>query len=198
MIPILILAAGSSSRMRGQDKLLQTVHGEALLHRIVRIAQGTLSPVVVALPPNAAQRRGAIADLAPAVVEVADAASGMAAAIRAGIAALPAEASAVLLMLADLPEVEMQDLRRLLDVARQHGPATILRATSQSGIPGHPVLFSRRLFAELSALQGDEGARAVLTAHRGDIQFVALPDDRATTDLDTPEQWAEWRQRTGG
>ena len=49
---ILLLAAGSSSRMRGGDKLLEPVAGRPLLTRIAEAALATGLPVHVALPPD--------------------------------------------------------------------------------------------------------------------------------------------------
>ena len=69
----------------------------------------------------------------------------------------------------------------------------IVRATAMDGRAGHPVVFPARCLAEMAALQGDEGARAVLAAH--EVAHVALPGRRAVTDLDTPEDWAAWRAR---
>jgi molybdenum cofactor cytidylyltransferase len=62
-------------------------------------------------------------------------------------------------------------------------------------VAGHPVLFPADLRAELLALQGDEGARMVLQRHKARLRLIALPNQHALTDLDTPEAWAAWRLR---
>ena len=48
---------------------------------------------------------------------------------------------------------------------------------------------------EILALTGDQGARELLQRHRDKVRLVPLPEARAITDLDTPEDWAAWRQR---
>ncbi len=191
---ILLLAAGASRRMRGADKLLQPVAGEALLRRQARAALATGVPVAVTLPPGAAGRRGALEGLSLRRVEVADAAEGMGASIRAGVAALPAEASGVLILPGDLPEIEAGDLAVML-ARHAQAPGVVLRAAAQDGRPGHPVVFPARLLPALRRLSGDAGARLVLAGEA--VVAVALPGERATTDLDTPEAWAEWRANTG-
>ena len=51
-LPIIILAAGASSRMRGRDKLLELVEGDPLLRRQAQMVRDVTSgPVIVALPP---------------------------------------------------------------------------------------------------------------------------------------------------
>lgn len=187
---ILILAAGASSRMRGADKLMERVGGQPLLTRIARAALETGCAVTVALPPDRPARAAALDGLAVARVTVPDAAQGMAASLVAGIAALPP--GPVMLLLADLPEITGDDLCTLRDAAAR-APGRILRGTAADGTPGHPVVFPAALRPDLLALTGDEGARSLLKRHAAEIIAVPLPAAHATTDLDTPEDWAAWR-----
>lgn len=188
-----ILAAGASSRMRGRDKLLEDVDGEPLLSRQARIAGECGVPVLVALPPGHAERARIAASAGAGVVVVHASPPGM----GDSIAALAAEADrtgadALLLLLADMPELEAADLRALLAAGAEAGTGTVVRAASASGRPGHPVVFPRTLFPSLRRLTGDTGARDVIAAAAG-VCLVPLPGDRALTDLDTPEAWAAWR-----
>jgi molybdenum cofactor cytidylyltransferase len=190
---LLLLAAGASTRMRGRDKLLEPVEGLPLLRRQALAALATGARVYVTLPPAAEARRAALEGLALEIVEVADAGSGMAASFRAGVAALPRSCRAVLVVLADMPELGTEDFLRFFNAFRGDPEQPILRGTAPDGRPGHPVLFPRRLFPALARLQGDQGARAVLKAHEGEIRPLPLSGQRALTDLDTPEAWDEWR-----
>ncbi|WP_291734588.1 nucleotidyltransferase family protein [Leisingera sp. F5] len=187
-IAILLLAAGASSRMQGRDKLMEDVDGQPLLALMCRRAALTGLPVFVTLPSKAHPRAAATGSATP--VPVPDAAEGMAASIRRGIAALPEQTQAVMILPADMPEVVTQDMLRL--AAHFHGEdSPVLRAASEDGTQGHPVLFPRRCFAALNSLSGDQGARSILTSEP--VQMVPLPKNHALTDLDTPEDWAAWR-----
>lgn len=188
---ILLLAAGASSRMRGGDKLLEPVAGEPLLTRIARAALATRAPVTVTLPPDRPARSAALAGLPVAQVTVPDPAQGMSASLAAGLAAIP-PSHGIMLLLADLPEITAEDLTHLLTLWRQE-PEAILRGAAQDGTPGHPVCFPPDLRDDLLTLRGDEGARSVLIRHRARLRAVPLPGTHATTDLDTPEDWAAWR-----
>ena len=188
---ILILAAGQSSRMRGADKLLERVDGQMLIRRQVQMALATGLPVWVTLPPDQPLRASALHGLDCSLVEVFDAGLGISHSIRAGNAAIH-PSYGLILLLADLPDVTTTDLQ-LLIVAAQHAPNAIVRATSDAGKPGHPILFPPHLRGELTALCGDEGARDVLKLHADETIFVPLQGNRALTDLDTPEDWARWR-----
>ncbi|MFN3845813.1 MAG: NTP transferase domain-containing protein [Paracoccaceae bacterium] len=188
---ILILAAGAARRMRGADKLLEPVAGQPLLRHIVEQAVGTGYPVTVALPPDRPDRDRALHGLQVRPMIVAHPDRGMTESLRAGLANLP-DAAAVLLLLADLPEITTDDLRLMAD-AQATFPNLILRATDETGTPGHPVIFPPWSRTDLMGLSGDEGARQVLRTHADRLRLVPLPARHATTDLDTPEAWAAWR-----
>lgn len=196
-LQILILAAGLSRRMRGSDKLLMPVDGIPQLRRLARaaVAAGAAAgaPVHVVLGPAQAARRQLLADLPVEVILAPHAPLGMGESLSAGLAALPPRA-AVLLLLADLPEIGTREVAALI-VAHRADPAAILRGASTDGRPGHPVLLPAWLRPELAALRGDSGARAVLARHPERLRLVPLPGRAAVTDLDTPEDWAAWLAR---
>ncbi len=193
---IVIPAAGASSRMRGRDKLLECVRNQPLLARQVSVALGTGSQVLVTLPPDAPDRQAIVEGMVDPklhLVVVDHAEEGLSASLRAAVRfARRKDAAAMMILLADLPEIEVGDLQKM--IAAFDGK-TILRAEDSDGQAGHPVIFPERCFGALSGLAGDQGARVVMVGE--DVTMIPLPGHRATTDLDTPEAWAEWRQRTG-
>lgn len=188
---ILILAAGASSRMGGRDKLMEVVGGQPLIRRVAEQALATGLPVTVALPPDRPARTAALQGLDVATVTVPDPTQGMATSLTASLARLPTDAG-VMLLLADLPEITAADLGQMIALW-QAEPEAILRGAGADGTPGHPVLFPPDLRDDLMTLKGDEGARSVLVRHRARLRLVPLPGQHATTDLDTPEDWAAWR-----
>jgi molybdenum cofactor cytidylyltransferase len=188
---IVILAAGQSSRMRGTDKLLEVVAGAPLIRRQAITALEVGLPVWITLPPNKPLRAAALEGLPVSLVYVPDAEMGLAHSIRAANSAVPSGWS-IFLLLADLPDIEAQDLQKVYSAAKQ-SPNSIIRATTEAGLPGHPIVFPASYRAELGRLTGDQGAREILKKQAADTVFVRLPGERALTDLDTPEQWADWR-----
>lgn len=184
-----LLAAGSSRRMRGADKLLEPVDGMPLLRRqaLALLAAGC-GPVAVTLPPDRPARAAALEGLTLQILPVPDAASGMSASLRR--AAEWAAGRALMVVPADMPEITAEDFTR---IAKAFDGATPLRGSAEDGTPGHPVVFPATLLGLLAMLEGDEGARSVLKAHPPAL--LALPAEHAVTDLDTPEAWAAWRAR---
>lgn len=197
MIPILILAAGRSSRMRGGDKLSETIDGISLLRRQALAALRVSDTVIVTLPPAPHPRHALLDGLDVTRVPLPDGPQDMSDSLKLGMAALPPGSTAALVHLADMPDITEDDLRALIDATRTHPNARIWRATSAEGVPGHPIVFDASLFARFSVLTGDVGARSIIKAAQPHIHHVNLPDDHAVTDLDTPEDWARWRDRAG-
>ncbi len=192
-IAILIPAAGASRRMRGRDKLLEPVDGRPMLRRQAETALHSGAHVCVTLPDHDHPRAQALAGLAVQLVAVPDAHLGMSASLRRGIALMPRGMAAVMILPADMPDLQTPDLTALIDGFRATPFATLQQATAADGTPGHPVLFPADCFAALGQLTGDRGARPVLEANRHRLRLVALEDNRALTDLDTPEAWQAWR-----
>lgn len=187
-IAILILAAGSSSRMAGRDKLMEPVEGAPLLQVLCRKAALTALPCYVCVPDETHPRVGATGSAR--IIPVPEAKEGMGASIRTGVSALPESCDGVMILPADMPDLGTQDL--LFLASHFKGPdGPILRACASDGTPGHPVLFPRRCFEGLMRLTGDEGARRLLQDEA--VHLLPLPENRALTDLDTPEAWAAWR-----
>lgn len=193
MLVVLIPAAGRSARMQGRDKLLEKVDGLPLLARQVGAARAAGLAVCVTLRAGDLPRQAMLRDLNdPGIVQVQvqNADEGIAASLRAGVAALPPNADAVMVLLPDMPGITRSDLA-VTQRAHMAHPDAIIQATTEDGVPGHPVIFPRRLFPAFAALTGDIGARSILSAETP--RHVALPGQRAILDLDTPEAWAAWR-----
>nr|WP_051055750.1 nucleotidyltransferase family protein [Kitasatospora sp. SID7827] len=114
--------------------------------------------------------------------------SGMASSLRAGLAALPPDATAVLVLLVDTPGVTAEAVRRLLAT---HTGRTDLASCAYGGRRAHPVLIGAAHFPFLLATAaGDAGARALLASRPValvDCTGVAVPDD-----LDTPADLIRW------
>jgi len=192
-VQIILLAAGRSSRMEGRDKTLEKIAGAPLLRHLALecLASGATQTHVV-LPPDRPERADAVRDLDLNSVVARDAHLGMSASLKAGVAAAKTS-DAVLIMLADMPEITRDHIDVLIAAFDPEGRESIVRAASADGKPGHPVLLAQKHFDELEALTGDQGARVILERHKSQMRLVALNGKAATTDLDTPQAWAKWR-----
>ena len=188
----IIIAAGSSSRL-GQPKQLLIFEGETLLQRAVRIAnESGTSPVLVVLGAHRAQIQSQMEGSRASIVANPDWEGGMASSIREGVRALEAEApgtGGALLMICDQPAVSAEHLGRML-VAFQQNPFSAI-ASVYAGKRGIPAIFPRGAFADLLALQGDQGARGLLL--NPSRMVIEIPLENGELDIDRPEDLAHLR-----
>lgn len=168
----IVLAAGSSSRL-GWPKQEVLYRGETLLARAVRFASHVADEVIVV------SNAPLILDVRVVVNE--HSAEGVASSIRTGVAAAR-DATRILITLCDQPLVTDVHLRALLN---SRSPIV---ATGYGGIAGVPAVFATDYFEELLALHGDQGARAVIEAHRDLVSVI--PFEGASLDIDTEEDVA--------
>jgi molybdenum cofactor cytidylyltransferase len=192
-IAILIPAAGSSSRMRGRDKLTEEVQGVPLLRHQAERAIATGAHVIVTLPDHDHPRAAVLAGLPVQLVAVPDSHLGMSASIRRGVALMPRGMAALVILPADMPELGTEDISALIDGFHATPHPMLQQACAADGTPGHPVLFPADCFQALQRLDGDSGARKVLQANLHRLRRLPLDGERALVDLDTPEAWAAWR-----
>ncbi|MBI1962408.1 MAG: NTP transferase domain-containing protein, partial [Candidatus Rokubacteria bacterium] len=113
--------------------------------------------------------------------------AGQGSSIAVGVAALKPWTRAVLLALGDQPRLPDTVVPALVEALGRSGKAIV--APVYRGTQGNPVLFSAVVFAELRALTGDAGARAVVTADPARVERVPL-DLPMPPDVDTPEDYA--------
>lgn len=195
-VEVIMLAAGASSRMSGVDKLLENIDGEALLRRSAKVAlNAQADTVLVVLPPDHDLRQAVLEGLAVNIVPSPDWKNGMSASILAGLSAVSDDCDAVIVALADMPEITPDHMNRLIAAFDPTENREICRAVSSDGTPGHPVLFGRRFFETLAALSGDRGARDVLITAPDFLVDVQTMGQGAVIDLDTPQDWANWRAK---
>jgi len=141
---IILLASGASNRMKGRDKLIEKIDEIPLLYRSAQHAVASnIGRVSVILRPDDSARRNALGSLAVRIVENADWSEGMASAIRTGIANLAPDCNAVLIALADMPDIYPHDYNTLHEALNVENHITIARAATTQGKPGHPVLFAQ-------------------------------------------------------
>ena len=195
-LPILLLAAGASSRMQGRDKLAETVEDRPLLRLMAERALATGHPVHVTLPSLSHPRATFLDGLDLTLTPVPDSHEGINASLRSGVRSLSDGAEAVMVVLADLPELTTDHLQSVFAARVSCLDATVWRGATKDRAPGHPTLIDRSLFDDILQLEGDEGAQPILRSAK--TVLVPLPEQAARRDLDTPEDWARWRLENCG
>jgi molybdenum cofactor cytidylyltransferase len=161
----------------GTPKQLLEVDGKPLLVRIIEAALASPTwPVVVVLGANAERIRPVLARFPVLVTENSSWPEGMAASIRAGVTTLQQfsrHLDAALLALCDQPAFSAATIAQLIATQRSTNRGIV--AARYAGRNGAPALFLRQHFPELTALTGEEGARALLNADPSRVAAIDLP-----------------------
>ena len=162
MIAAVVLAAGAATRF-GSPKQRLLVE-----HVVERVRASGIQDIVVIAGAYDIE-----ADVP--VVRCAEWQLGPGASLRCGLAALPDEAEAAVVVLADGPDLAPGAITRVVDAWRAHGDDVL--AASYGGQRGHPVLLARPAWEGVP----DEGARALAP------QLVPCDDLGPPGDVDYPE-----------
>ena len=183
-IGVILLAAGSSSRL-GRPKQLLSYDGQTLLQHTVQVASASNAhPVVVVLGANAEMIRDHIKDLDVVLVDNPDWQEGMASSIRSGINSFTEfapDTEGIILMVCDQPHVTSSLLNEIITAHKRTGKPIV--ASSYEATFGPPVFFHRSLFDELLQLKGDIGARSIVRQHTDEVEVTPFPE--GVFDIDT-------------
>jgi molybdenum cofactor cytidylyltransferase len=183
----LVLAAGRSSRMGPDNKLLQTVRGKPMVrHAVEAQLASRAAPVIVVTGHQRDEVEAALAGLDVRFVHNREFAAGLAGSVKAGLAALPEAAAGVVVSLGDMPNVTPAVIDRLAQVFAEQAEALAVVPTL-FGQRGNPVLLARGLFGAVAGLSGDQGARRLLDEAGDAVIEVPLDDPAIALDVDTPE-----------
>jgi molybdenum cofactor cytidylyltransferase len=182
-----ILLAGGLSRRMGRPKLLLDLRGQPVIRRTVEALLGRLDDVVVVTGTEDAALREALAGLDVRFANNPRPQNGQGSSIAVGVRALKPWTRAVLIVLGDQPRLPDPVVPTLIESFERIGKPIVTPV--YRGVQGNPVLFGNEMFAELAALTGDAGGKAVLGAHPDGVARIAF-DLPMPADLDTPEDYA--------
>jgi molybdenum cofactor cytidylyltransferase len=186
-IAAVVLAAGRSTRMGGPNKLLAEIARRPLVRIVAEEALASRAdPVIVVAGHQRAEVEKALAGLRVRIVHNPDFAEGLGTSLRAGIAAVPADSDAAIVCLGDMPRVDAALMNRLIAAFDPDRGALVVVPTFE-GKRGNPVLWSRRFFPDLMAIEGDVGARRLIGRYSEAVAEVTVEGKAALIDVDTPE-----------
>ena len=184
-VAAVVLAAGMSRRL-GTPKQLLRIDGETILERTLRnVRASNVGEIILVLGHAADDVQRAIATQGLKVVINLDYQQGMGTSLRSGLAAVSVSATAALIVLADQPWIGSETLNHLIEGHQEHKPHIII--PMYQGFRGNPVLLDRSVFAEVQALKGDVGCRAIFGDHTEDILKLPVDDPGILLDIDSQD-----------
>ena len=196
-IPIILLAAGGSSRM-GKPKQLLPWNSQTLIEHQIQTLLKTGNPVNVVLGSHSNHIIPVIEKFKINIIINKNWEKGMGSSIAIGVSGLTnklPDAEGVLFTLLDQPLVTVEYLRKMLDVF-QPGKQQIVVSVSDAGWKGVPALFDKCYFDELQSLDGEQGAKIVMKSHAQNVKQVECGN--LLEDMDTPEKYQQLLDRKKG
>jgi molybdenum cofactor cytidylyltransferase len=194
---IVILAAGASSRM-GVPKQLLHIDGISLIKRITEMAMDTpCYPIVVVLGANRQMIRKELERMPITIIDNPQWENGMSSSIKMGLVGsymTYKELEAVIFLTVDMPLVSVELIQKMIEKAESASGNSVslpdIIACRYNGQTGIPVLFKRKLFNDLLELDGDNGAKKVILAHKEQTATIDFPEGKI--DLDTIEEYRKF------
>lgn len=191
---VVVLAAGFSERM-GYPKPLARLGSRTLLQHILThpfLSRADVKPVIV-LGHRHEEIRQQIRMAFPYVINT-EYEQGRTTSVQAGLRALAEEVDGVLIWPVDCPVIPSSVLDKLLEAfPGREGiciPAYAFRR-------GHPPLIGALYFGEILALEGCQSLRDLYARHPGAVRHVAVDTDLILSNLNTPDDLAEFEDRYG-
>jgi molybdenum cofactor cytidylyltransferase len=195
-IGVIILAAGSSSRLGSSKQLIQ-IEDTTLLERIIHVAKGAgMQRIHVVLGADAETHREALKNSSIKITVNDQWQKGIGSSIKVGLTSLLAankDLTSVILLVCDQPFLTVSHIQSLLLTRQKTGKSIV--ASCYASTTGVPALFSEIYFDSLLSIPDNQGAKSIIEKHPQDTALVHFPDGEY--DIDTPEDLEKFLKRTG-
>jgi len=187
MISAILLAAGQSKRMNGENKLCKKFRGIPLIeHSVKNILSSAIDEIIIVLGyekeilENIIQKNNKIKFAFNKNFE-----SGMASSIKVGLNHLSNKTDAFFICLGDMPMVNKNVYNKLI---MQRKNKNIIAPTF-NGVRGNPILFSKLMKKKIMKVEGDVGAKKLLEINKSNILYFEIDDSSINKDFNTPENF---------
>lgn len=190
MIAAIVLAAGQSTRMGAENKLLLPFRGSTVVAASVdAVLVSGVAETIVILGHEADRVREALTGRPVNFVHNPDYRQGMATSIHAGIRSAAEGTGTVMICLSDLPLVETTELRRLVEAFQQADSLSLAVPTFQ-GRRGNPVMFDMRYKEEILHTRGAVGGcKSLIERYPDEVLEVEMSTDHVLQDIDTMDAY---------
>ncbi|HKE42120.1 MAG TPA: nucleotidyltransferase family protein [Casimicrobiaceae bacterium] len=183
--PILgiLLAAGSATRFGGPKLTVPLADSAPIAVAALRPLLAAVDDVVAVARPGDEELADVLYAHRARVTICPYASEGMGRSLAWGVRAAPLAAGWVI-ALADMPWIGAATIASIADALRR---GSALVAPVYAGQRGHPVGISARFYSTLAALEGDKGAKHLLSTHAAAVELIAVNDPGILRDVDRRE-----------
>lgn len=170
----LLLAAGMSDRMNQVNKLTLPFRGRSIVEVSLRnMIESSLEQIAVVLGHDHTAMTDLLRQYESDSIRLLynqDFRTGRASSIRRGLEDLDDDTEAALFMVADKPAVSSALINQALEKFEKNRPP-ILGVRTPKG-RGHPIIFARELFDELTRLEGESGGQRMIDQYADQVFWL--------------------------
>jgi molybdenum cofactor cytidylyltransferase len=194
-VSAILLAAGESRRMGSVNKLTLPIDGQPLLRHSVRtLLASRLQEVVVVLGHEADRAARLLEDLDVTRAYNERYAEGQMSSVHRGLEALADACEGVMICLADQPLLTPEDIDALIEAFGRREQGSILVPTHR-GRRGNPIVLAYAHREEILGGGRNLGCQRLIERNPGLVTTLEMDTEHVVFDLDTPEDYEEWRRR---
>ena len=193
MLAAVILSGGASRRM-GSPKALVSYQGASFLEHLLGVTRHpAISVRRVVLGPDAEEISRQVRLEPEEIVLNKEWEKGQLSSIHAALRSLPAGTEGMLLCPVDHPLVSATLVNNLIVTFRETNAPVVL--PTFEGRRGHPVIFAAAMYEELLQAPVETGARAVVWAHKHEVQEVSTTEEGCVLNLNDPDALRKAKNR---
>ena len=188
MISAILLAAGQSKRMGGENKLTKKIQGLPLIkHSINNILESSVDEIIIIL----GHEKEIIEKLIDnnkkiKIIFNKDFKTGMASSIKIGIKHLPKKTEAFFICLGDMPMVNKDIYNKLIKLRDKKKEIFVPTFNNEQA---NPVLFNFKMNDKIMNIKGDFGAKKILQSNEEKIFYLPIDDREIFLDFNTMEDF---------
>ena len=198
MISSILLAAGCSSRMDGENKLIKEINGIPLIkHTIKNILGSSIDEIIVVLGYEKDVIKNLIEDNKKIkFVYNKDYKSGIASSIKTGIKSISNRAEAFFIILGDMPNVSQSIYNKLIKAKYNYNKKVKIKYKKEFIIPtfegknGNPILVSKYAKKKVTNVKGDCGAKEIIELNKNKALYIPIKNKGVTVDFDYNEDFS--------
>lgn len=186
-----ILAAGSSKRMEGANKLLLLYKGQTLTNLIsLNLINSFLDPIFII---TGFEHKKILKNLPKSLNNIIynkDWSMGISKSINIAISSLPDHIDGNMFILGDMPLITVKTLNKLKSAFKMSDGEKIIYA-EYLGKQANPVIFPKKYFEEILLLEGDTGCKKIISKNKNESIGIPIDSTEVIFDCDTQDDYAE-------
>ncbi len=186
MISIIVLAAGLSSRFKG-NKMIHKIDGVPMIRKVVKICLGSQAmETIVVVGHEALKIIEQLNDFNCKIVENTNYSEGQSSSVKEGIKKIDSRSNAVIILPGDVAFMTREIIDAVINHYKQF--RSVITVASFEGISGHPILFDKSLFKEIMTIsEKNFGLKEVVKSHKKFVAKVECGTNEVLLDIDSSE-----------